>query len=100
MKQKMIREDWDMLTPRGKEYVIDWLKRKGYRELTLGIIIELLIDISPNLHKEDSDGRFFNNILMNEESVVGWDGKEIFDIVWFEDVYWIKQKIINEEVTL
>lgn len=66
-----------------------WKKRKynnTENTLTLGEVIELLIAYSFNLHKEESDTRFFANILINADSLIGWEGEnlELIDVLFYE----------------
>lgn len=79
------------LTDHEYQYLTMWRGRKQYNltaDLSVGECIELLIAFSYNLHFEFSDGRFFNNILINGESVIAWDGiapqNELIDILWHE----------------
>lgn len=95
MKQKIRNHEWQQLSKKGQEEILYWLKLKNYHELNLGTCIELLADVSHNLHTEDSDGRFFNNILINDESVFGWDGIEPITIIWYEIVKNIKKLLAH-----
>lgn len=95
MRQFLLQSEWQQLSEKGQQEVLYWLKKKQYRELNLGVCIELLADISYNLHSDDSDGRFFDNILINHESVVGWDGQELINIIWFEICQNIKNLLSN-----
>jgi hypothetical protein len=64
-----------------------WREKKKYstREyLSVGDILELLIATTHTLEKDGSDGRFFNNLLHNEESIIGWDGEDLTDILLYQ----------------
>ncbi len=79
-------------------FIDTWKKRKKYDEaqtLTIGQCMELMIGVSYNLHFEESDGRFFNKILTNAESLVGWDGEELIDILFYELVTTIQKRIAS-----
>jgi len=76
-------------------FIAQWKQIKGYpspQTLTIGEIIELLIATSSHLHHEESDGRFFNNIMINNESVISWDGDELIDILLYEAIESIKKR--------
>lgn len=78
-----------------QEFILVWKKRKGYQEnpsLSLGEAIELIIATSNNLHNEDSDGRFFNHSLQNNESLIAWDGEELIDTLLYEVIENIKKR--------
>lgn len=88
MKQ-VINLDEEELTAKERAFILMWKKRKYKNEtptLTVGEVIELLIGVTHNLHFEESDGRFFNNLLMNNESSIGWEGLggELIDILFYE----------------
>ena len=61
--------------------------------LLLGEAIEILAAVSTNLHKEYSDGRFFNWVLMNTESSIAWDGEQLLDILFFEIEENVKRRL-------
>ncbi len=72
-----------------------WKQKKHYdlsNNLTIGQLLELIIATSTNLHKEDSDGRFFNHILKNDESLVAWDGDELADTLLYQALENIKKR--------
>ncbi len=78
------------------EFISIWKRRKKYSpepSLTLGECIELLIATTYNFHKEESDGRFFNNALTNNESSILWDGEELIDILFYELIETIKHRL-------
>jgi hypothetical protein len=73
-----------------------WQQVKGYPvidEVSIGDCIELLIATTYNLHHEDVAHGVFNNLLTNTESIVGWDGKELIDILYFELITAIKKRL-------
>lgn len=75
------------LSDQERDYIITWRTIKKYPHtdaLSIGEVMELLIAFSRNLRQEWSDGRFFNFILSNDESVIAWDGEELIDIMVFE----------------
>jgi hypothetical protein len=77
------------LTDKERQLILIWKKRKHYTEeptLSLGEVIEYLIGISYTFHHDFGDGRFFNNILINNESVIAWDGEpdELIDVLFYE----------------
>lgn len=77
-------------------FILLWKKRKHYSQtptLTLGEVVELLIGTSYTFHKDFSDGRFFNNILIGQESVLAWDGDELIHTLYYELVQVIKKRI-------
>lgn len=70
-----------------KEFIHIWKYKKKYPQdskLSIGECIELLIATTFNLRYENSDGRFFNKILSNSESVIAWEGEELIDILFFD----------------
>lgn len=96
MLQHIKAEVWAETPETIRAIITDWKKRKGYTDtptLTLGYCIEYLTGISRNLHLEFSDGRTFNHILINNESVFGWDGEEPIDILFHEIVATLKKRI-------
>lgn len=72
-----------------------WQKYKGYDNCFPGIGHYLeLVDTFSNNHKlEMSDGRFFNHLFLNKESSVGFDGDELIDILHYETVEILKQRL-------
>jgi hypothetical protein len=79
-----------------KDFILLWKQTKGYSNpdsLDVGEVIELLIATSHNLRHEESDGRFFNNILMNEESLIAWEGEELIDILFYEVIQNIRHRL-------
>jgi hypothetical protein len=95
MKQYFIL---DNDTPQNVRLFIEvWQRKKGYTispVLSYGHLVELQMAVSNNLHYEESDPRFFNNILINNESVIGWEGQEPIDIVAYEVIQNIKRLIV------
>jgi hypothetical protein len=88
MKQTINLDEEELIT-RERAFILLWKKRRYHNEvpiLTIGEVIELLIGVTHNLHFEESDGRFFNNILLNNESSIGWEGMggELIDILFYE----------------
>ncbi len=89
-----------------QEYIFLWKEKKHYlcdSKLNIGECIELLIATAYNLHFDNSDGRFFNKILINNESVIAWEGEELIDIIYYELIENIKLRInssrtFNQEV--
>lgn len=83
------------------EFILNWKKKKHYSEsfnLTLGETIELLMAVTYTFYRDDSDGRFFNNSLQNNESAIEWDGNkqegyELIDILYYEAIQLIKKRI-------
>lgn len=70
-----------------QKFIETWLIQKKYLPvdyLTLGQVIELDVATSFTFYQEDSDGRFFNYSLQNEESVISWDGEELIDILFHQ----------------
>ena len=64
-------------------FIMTWKDKKSYSSeptLSIGEAIELLVALSYGFHMEYSDGRFFNKILVNDESTIAWDGEELIDI--------------------
>lgn len=86
MRQSVLLTDWNETTPAIRDFIEVWKKRKGYTTQTLNIgeAIEYIIGYSRNLKIEYSDGRFFNNILINGESTIAWDGRELIDSLFYE----------------
>jgi len=86
MKQEITETQWAEMSKSGQDLISAWKHNKGYTSplLTLGQCIEFMVAISYNLHFDNSDGRFFNKILINNESVIAWEGDELIDILWFE----------------
>lgn len=79
-----------------RDFIMAWKFNKGYGDthtLTVGECMELLIAITPNLHVEYSDGRFFNKSLINSESSIQWEGEELIDILFYEIEQNIKARI-------
>lgn len=73
-----------------------WKERKGYvpiLELSIGEAIELLMAVTYSFYKDDSDGRFFNNVLRADEVSVQWEGEELIDILYYEIVQTIKKRM-------
>jgi hypothetical protein len=93
--EKMIQEkSLTETTPQIAEFILSWKRNKGYSptfKITLGECQELLVAITPNLHIDFSDGRFFNKSLINAESSFQWDGDEPIVILFYE----IEQNIIQ-----
>lgn len=84
-------------TPSNVKYFIkEWKRIQNYPQtdyLTIGECLEILIGTTYNLRKEDSSGQFFNHLLTNAESIVGWDGQELIDILFYEVIGAIKKRI-------
>ncbi len=105
MKQKIILTDQEQPAYVSK-FINLWKTKKKYpldEEVNVGQVIELLIATSYNLHKDNSDSRFFNNILVNAESVIAWDGEELIDMLFYEVIQNIKRLIshsrtFNEDI--
>src|ERR1035437_823665 len=79
-----------------QHFITTWKRLKHYPQtdyLTVGECIELLISTTRNMHKDDSVGRFFNNMLDNGESIIGYDGKELLDILKYQVVQAIQKKL-------
>lgn len=97
MRQHLSRAEWQQANPRVQEEILWWLSYRGYRQLNLGTCLELLKDVSYYLHQEESDGRFFNNIMMNHESVFGWDGDaaEPIATIWWDICDRLKDLLAN-----
>jgi hypothetical protein len=98
MKQAI---DLTTADPRIVTFITHWKQKKGYSspdQLLLGEVIELLIATTRNLHHEDGDGRFFNHLLTNNESSVGWDGQELIDILYYEVQEALKKLFSNSRV--
>lgn len=95
MKQLLDKSQFDEAPDFVRSFVTAWKQRKGYttETLTLGECIELMIGVSYNLRKDDSDGRFFNYILTNELSIVAWDGEEPIDVLWYEIIIAMKRRV-------
>lgn len=75
------------LSDQEMQFLLIHIKRKYHTDmpvLTIGMCIELLIGLTYNFHTDYSDGRFFNNILTNQESLIAWEGKELIDILFYE----------------
>jgi hypothetical protein len=77
------------LPEKEKEFILIWKRRRNYgesMELSIGECIELLIGASYNFHRDFADSRFFNNILINHESTIAWDGEpdELIDNLFYE----------------
>lgn len=74
-----------------------WKKYKGYDDCFphLGHLVEILSVFSRNHTKDNSDGRFFDNLLLNEESSLGWMGSEPIDILSYETASVIKQRLTH-----
>ena len=72
-----------------------WKKYKRYGEdfCHIGHYLELIDAFSNNHRLEMSDGRFFNHLLLNNESTVGWDGVELIDILHYETCEIIKKRL-------
>lgn len=66
--------------------------------LCLCDVLDLLMTFSTRKHKDWSDGRTFNNILINEESILGWDGEDKLYIFWYELVLVLKRLIVVESL--
>lgn len=84
------------LSPDVTTFILLWKKRKGYGEdltLTLGQCIELLVATTYNLHYEESDGKFYNKLLLNDETVIGWDGEELIDILFYEVIQAVRMRL-------
>jgi hypothetical protein len=90
-------------TPRNVQLFISiWKKNKNYPRtqfITIGEALELLIGTTRNLHREDSVGRFFNNVLDNGDSAVLWEGKELLDILYWQVVQAIKKRLSMVKLT-
>jgi NTP pyrophosphatase (non-canonical NTP hydrolase) len=100
MRQLINLYETDLL-PKEREFIIHWKERKHYpntTSLTIGEAIELLIATTTNLHKDDSIGRFFNNVLDNGESAVLYDGDELLDILFYAVKRAIKQRFIISRI--
>ena len=95
MKLYLTEQDWNETPPLTKQFIEIWKQRKNHDNqlLTLGQVIELLLATSFTFYKEDSDPRFFNNLLTNEESLVAWDGNELIDILYYECCQNIKKRL-------
>lgn len=79
-------------------FIMLWKKNKkyeDYRVLSLGECLELIIATTYNLHHEESDTRFFNHILTNDESLIAWEGTELIDILFFEALQGIKKRLAS-----
>ena len=72
-----------------------WKQYKGYESLfcTIGFYLELIDAFSTNHKMEMSDGRFFNHLLLNDESSIGYDGEELIDILHYEVVQILKKRL-------
>lgn len=100
MKQFVTFTEHD-LTLNEKEFLFIWKKRKYNDEnpyLTIGECLELLVALTSNLKFDMSDGRFFNNMLINTESIVGWEGKELIDILFYELKLALRRKLATSYV--
>jgi hypothetical protein len=99
MRQVITLNQWAETPPRVQAFIISWKKRKGYAHesplLTLGQAIELSIAFGYRFHQDFSDGRFFNNILINEECVIAWDGDELLDTLYYAIVQDIKKRMAH-----
>lgn len=96
MKQIIDNETWEQTPSLVKAFIVHWKQKKYPSEspfLTLGQCIELLFYVSRNYRQEDSDGRFFNHVISNNESSIAWEGETLIDILYYECVQVIKQRI-------
>lgn len=78
------------------KFILIWKSNKGYDSddnLTIGQTIELLVATTYNLHKDHSDGRFYDKLLLNEESSIGWQGEELIDILFYEAAKNIEKRL-------
>lgn len=88
-----------------KNFIMIWKSRKydDIPSLTIGQLLELLLATSNSFHTNYSDGRFFNNILVQNEAIVAWDGDELIDTLWYEVVeniqtILVRSRTFNENV--
>ena len=75
--------------------IFKWLKAKNYPlnpNLPLGYYIELLCDFTQNHHLEEIASGVFNHLVTNEESIIGWQGEQLIDILEYEVIQAIKKK--------
>jgi len=73
-----------------------WQKYKKYECACfphIGHYLELIDALSTNHKLEMSDGRFFNHLLLNNESSIGYDGEELIDILHYETVEILKKRL-------
>ncbi len=95
MKRHITKTQFLELPPKAQALIFEWQKKHNYPydyALSIGDCIELLTEITRNLHKEvdllgeynEMQGSYFDNILANSESVIAWQGKELIDILFYE----------------
>lgn len=64
-----------------------WKRYKGYCDTcwpSIETYMDMLDAFSTNHKKEMSDGRFFNNLFLNAESSIGYDGDSLKAILHYE----------------
>ena len=73
-----------------------WKKHKGYCDAcfpSLEAYIDMLEAFSSNHKRDMSDGRFFNNLFLNAESSIGYDGDSLKSILHYEVCDIIKRRL-------
>lgn len=64
-----------------------WKKYKGYCDdcfPSFEVYLDMIDSFSTNHKKDMSDGRFFNNIFLNSESSIAYDGENLRYILHYE----------------
>lgn len=91
MKNELINE-----RPTVRLIFLLWQKYKGYCSNcfpTLESYLDMLDVFSTNHKKEWSDGRTFNNLFLNNESSVGYDGDSLKAILHYEVCDILKKRL-------
>ena len=85
MKLLITEQQWQELPESHRRFITLWKGRKRYANdlISLEQCIELLIGYSRSLHYDDILHGVKDNVLDKEEIVIGWDGEEMIDILWF-----------------
>lgn len=97
MKQYIDHSEIESLPLSNQLFLALWKTEKKYPRITewsFGEILELALSLTPDLRFETpSERTIFNNSLQYEEMLVGWDGEEPIDILWYEVNQKLKRRI-------
>ena len=85
MKQHISKSEIQTLSPKIQKIITEWKNQKGYLGggITTGAIIEMLDAFSRNHRNEEILHGVKNHVLDMEEVVIGWDGDELIDTLFF-----------------